>query len=69
MNPWGIVLLVGGVVAILVGVRGTQSQVFQVITGHSATGPTSPVTQVPAGADFPGSPPEGMMQPPTRTAP
>lgn len=35
LNPGGIVLLVVGVVMVLVGVRGSQSQVFAAVTGKA----------------------------------
>lgn len=43
VNPGAVVLLVVGAVALLIGVRGTQSAAFAALTGHSAKGnaPTS----------------------------
>lgn len=60
MNPGGIVLVVVGVVAVLIGVRGSQSQTFAAITGKGAgasslTSRTN-FTQAPAGPPMNPSP-------------
>lgn len=58
MNPGGLILVVGGVVAILVGVRGSQSQVFAALTGKGATS-SSTATRT----NFTQAPPGSPMQP------
>lgn len=37
INPGAVVLLVLGVAAVLVGLRGTQGAVFAAVTGHAST--------------------------------
>ena len=60
MNVGGLVLLVVGVTAVLIGVRGSQSQVFAAITGKGATSSTTATrtnfTQAPAGPPMTASP-------------
>jgi hypothetical protein len=41
VNPGGVILVVAGVVMVLVGVRGSQSQVFAAVTGKGATKSTT----------------------------
>lgn len=59
INPAGIILLILGAVAVIVGVRGTQGKVFDSLTGKSgAVSPLGPGTSAAVGSEpyDPGSP-------------
>jgi len=59
VNPIGLVLVVGGILAVIVGVRGTQSGTFAALTGKSgATGATvTAATQTTAASSLVGGTP------------
>lgn len=35
MNPWGLLFIVIGVLAVYIGVKGTQGSVYEWVTGHA----------------------------------
>jgi hypothetical protein len=45
-NPWGMLLIVLGALAIYIGIKGTQGSVYQFITGKQMQ------TQQPSGATY-----------------
>jgi hypothetical protein len=50
LNPAALLLLVVGVVAVIVGVKGTQRTAAQLLTGRSASGAPSTGAAIGAGA-------------------
>ena len=58
MNPWGVLLIALGALAIYIGVRGTQNSVYAFIFGHAVDAynntPFAPSTQ----GDAPGTTPD-----------
>lgn len=42
MNPAGAVLVIIGILAVIVGVRGSQTSVFKLLTGKGAGGGSAP---------------------------
>lgn len=64
VNPAGVVLLAVGVIAVLVGVRGSQAQVFAALTGKSSTAKT--VSLTPAAKTVAGVAPKPMGQHPAK---
>lgn len=47
MNPGRLFLLIGGVAAVLIGVRGSQSQAFAALTGKGLSTSSSPSSSTP----------------------
>lgn len=56
-NPVAIVLVIVGILAVIIGIRGSNNAVFQTLTGHSTTGQATTPSNVQTipNAPVPGS--------------
>lgn len=69
VNPGALLLLIGGIVAVIVGIRGTQNAAGSLLTGRTSAGAALPAPAQPAPGPTGSTPSHSSVYDPSSSVP